>query len=264
MTRVLLHPGFHKTGTKSVQQFLSANAPLIWPHAALILPARIRAITQLAFACTRNPAPEILALLGDEMRRFLGTLSLARKGGKPPRDIIISAENLLGPMPRGDGPVYPQAQAILTALTAALRDTVAATQVTVYLSLRDQQDWARSVHAHHARRLTGLRLTDDVDKMHAALGRFPLAERAALAVPGATVMTADIATLSPQPFGIAQPFVDFLRLPPDALRQLVPVQYLHRTDPALTDEVMALNRSTLDDAAWEQAKRALLNPKVRA
>ena len=163
MTRVLLHPGFHKTGTKSVQQFLSANGPVIWPHAALILPNRIRAITQLAFASTRNPTADMLALLGDEMRRFLATLSLSRKGEKPPRDIIISAENLAGPMPRGDGPGYPALQAILTALTAALHDSAGAREVTIYLSLRDQQDWARSVHAHHARRLSGLRLTDGVD-----------------------------------------------------------------------------------------------------
>ena len=264
MTRVLLHPGFHKTGTKSVQQFLSANGPVIWPHAALILPDRIRAITQLAFASTRNPTADILALLGDEMRRFLATLSLSRKGGKPPRDIIISAENLAGPMPRGDGPGYPALQAILTALTAALHDSAGAREVTIYLSLRDQQDWARSVHAHHARRLSGLRLTDGVDQMTAALARFPLAQQAALTVPGATVLAADIATFAAQPFGIAQPFVDFLRLPPDAVARLTPVQYLHRTDPALTDQVMALNRSALDDAALEQAKRALLNPKVRA
>ena len=97
-----------------------------------------------------------------------------------------------------------------------------------------------------------------------AMDGFPLAQQAARSVPGATIVAADIATFAAQPFGIAQPFVDFLRLPPDQVARLTPVQYLHRTDPALTDQVMALNRSALDDAALEQAKRALLNPKVRA
>ncbi|MDO5612013.1 MAG: hypothetical protein Q4G14_02075 [Paracoccus sp. (in: a-proteobacteria)] len=260
MSRVLLHPGFHKTGTKSVQQFLWANGPLIWPHTALILPARITELTRLAFAQTRAPSPHNLAALGDEMRQFIGGLSLARPG-KTPRDVIISAENLIGPMPRGDDAPYPQAAAILTEVVAALRDTIAATEVMIHLSLRDQADWARSIHAHHARRLSGPRMTASPADLAADLARWPLAQRAAtLTVPGATVMATDIATLAAERFGIAQPFVDFLRLPPGAHDRLTQVPHLHRSDHALTGRMLELNRSALGGDALAQAKRALLPP----
>ena len=263
MTRVLLHPGFHKTGTKSVQHFLWSNGPLIWPHAALILPDRIRDLSRLAFACTRNPEPQFLGLLGDDLRAFLSTLSLARRN-KPPRDIIISAENLLGPMPRGDGPPYPAAVAILTEITAALRGAVAATEITIHLSLREQSAWARSLHAHHVRRLTGPRMTDSADDLAAALARWPLRDLARMTIPGATVSATDIAALAGRTFGIAQPFVNFLRLPAATLDRLSPVPHLHRSDPAVTDRMLALNRSALDDDGLEQAKRAFLAQPERA
>ncbi|MDO5630654.1 MAG: hypothetical protein Q4G22_02330 [Paracoccus sp. (in: a-proteobacteria)] len=259
MSRVLLHPGFHKTGTKSVQQFLWANGPLIWPHTALILPARITELTRLAFAQTRAPSPHNLAALGDEMRQFIGGLSLARPG-KTPRDVIISAENLIGPMPRGDGPPYPATALILTELVAALRETIDATEVTIHLSLRDQTAWARSIHAHHARRLNGPRMTASAADLATELARWPLAQRAALTIPGATVTATDIATLAGERWGIAQPFVDFLHLPAAALDQLTPVPHLHRSDHALTDRMLELNRSLLDADALAQSKRALLSP----
>lgn len=258
MTRILLHPGFHKTGTKSVQHFLLAAGPLIWPHAALVLPDRMRDISRLTFWHAEDPGPGLLAMMTAAMRDFLSTLSLTRPG-RPPRDIVISAENLLGPMPRGDGPPYPAAAAILTALVRALRERG---EVSVYLSLRDQGEWARSVHAHLARKPAGPRITLGADAFADRLAPHPLARIAdgiAAALPGTPVIAQDIADLSGERFGIAQPFVDFLRLPPAALDRLPPVPHLHRApDPAITAQLIGLNRSPLTGEALAAAKRDLL------
>ncbi|MDO5704337.1 MAG: hypothetical protein Q4G49_04595, partial [Paracoccus sp. (in: a-proteobacteria)] len=134
----------------------------------------------------------------------------------------------------------------------------------IHLSTRAPMDWARSLHAHHARRLTGLRQTGSAEDLAAGLVRWPMAALTDMTIPGTTVTATDIATLAGQPFGIAQPFVDFLRLSPHLIARLSPVPHLHRSDPAITDRMMALNRSDLNDDALEQAKRAILNRPAKA
>ena len=265
MTRVLLHAGFHKTATKSVQDFLTRNGRLIYPRAAIVLPARIRDITRTGFWVQDLPGPAMLARLRDEYRAFLGTLNLAAAKGNPGRDLIISAENIAGRLPAGDdadGP-YPAAADLIGALVGALATLPAPVEVTVYLSLRAQDDWARSLYAHTALKRHGVRVTEDQPGFAARLGRVPLADRAAAiaaALPGCRVLIRDIADLADAPFGVAQPFVDFLRLPDADLARLERPLHLHRSaDPALVDRMVALNRSDLDAAGLAAAKQGLMD-----
>ena len=148
---------------------------------------------------------------------------------------------------------------LLERLIRALRVLPPPNEVTLYLSLRPQAQWLRSLHSHLA--LKDVRLRDDLAQFSA---RFPgtitdEVPRIAAALPGLRILTRDIATLAQAPFGIAQPFVDFLDLPPDDLARLVPPGHVYRSaDPALVDQLIDLNRSRLDAEALRAAKQQLI------
>ena len=271
MTRVLLHAGFHKTGTKSVQQFLRGHGDIVWRRAAYLQPARMREIARLAFWYADDPGPAGLALIRAETETLIGGLSLTHAAtGRPTRDLIISAENLCGPMPRGVGErFYPHAPAIIGAVVQGLAGAIPTLSgVTVYLSRRPRDAWIDSVHAHHLRRTEGPRMTMDRAEFATSMPAIDLADEAqaiTAAIPDTHVLGHDITALADARFGIAQPFVDFLRLPDAALAKLGPVPHLHRAaDAQVNDQLLALNRGGLDDAALAAAKAALLDTAGQA
>ncbi|TRW97571.1 hypothetical protein FNJ84_08690 [Paracoccus sp. M683] len=262
MTRIFVHAGFHKTGTKTVQHFLHQNGPVIWPRSAIVLPSRLRQVTRIGFWYQDLPEPGLLDQWQEAMETFLRSLDLApAKPGKAGRDLIISAENLLGRMPNQVGPdPYPVAVDLLDRLIRALGVLPQPAETTVYLSQRQPQDWLRSVHSHLALK-SRIRLREDLDQFTARLGQLSLADQArhiAAALP-VRVITHDIATLAEAPFGIAQPFVDFLNLPAAALARLTPVGHVYRSAaPELVAALIALNNSALDGDALVAAKQALI------
>lgn len=258
MTRVLLHAGFHKTGTKTVQHFLRSNRPLLRDRAVLVLPARIRELTRLGFWYQDLPEPDMLDRMRDAYADFFRSLKRL-----PGRDLVISAENMLGRMPDGRSDcAYPVAGALLPAIIAALRSLPPPVEIVVYLSMRAQPGWVRSLYAHFAAKPEQPRLTEDFGRFAARFTHLSLereADRIVNALPDCPVSVQNIETLSNARFGIAQPFVDFLDLPEGRLSQFSPVEHRHRSaDPALVSELVALNRSDLDAEALAQAKRDLI------
>ncbi|RWR33029.1 hypothetical protein D2T29_08245 [Sinirhodobacter populi] len=244
--RVLLHPGFHKTATTTAQDFLHENRKLIWPHAALVLPARIRPVTEAVFAGTGITAA---------MTAFLRGLDLT-----PRRTILISGENLLGRMPRGlTGAPYPDAVPNLRALLAAFAGLGWPCEVTLYLSTRDQAGWEESLWAHHARKDRDEPFTDDLASFRARVGQVSLAEqldRIRAGLPGLRILSHDIAEFAAMPLGPGQPFVDFLALPEAQLRAFRPVAARNASLPReMTERFLALNRDWNTDTP--AAKRAL-------
>lgn len=263
MTRIFLHPGFHKTGTKSVQEFLRRNAAIIRHRAEFLLPEDVRDISRLGFWYQDFPDAQMLTQL---QTAFADLLRPPVRGN---RDLIISAENLLGRMPDGQGDQpYPAAIHLLTALVMTLQAMPGVDHITVYLSVRAQDDWARSLYGHQAMKTAKNDLTEDMASFSARLAQAPLADEARRicdAVPQVDGMVQDIASLSTAPFGIAQPLVDFLALAPDQLAQLQLPGHVHRSaDPQLVAQLVALNRGDLRGTALTQAKRALIRGNVLA
>ncbi|MFV0410187.1 MAG: hypothetical protein ACK5LJ_10980 [Paracoccus sp. (in: a-proteobacteria)] len=263
MTRVFVHAGFHKTGTKTVQQFLHENGPVIWPRSALVLPARLREVTtKIGFWYQDLPEPDLLDLWQSTMEAFLQSLDLAPgTNGRPGRDLIVSAENMIGRMPNGSGPrPYPVAVELLDRLLRALRVLPPPNEITIYLSLRPHQQWVRSIHSHLA--LKNIRLRDDLEQFAAQMSQTSItdeAQRIIDALPAARVITHDIGRLNDEPFGIAQPFVDFLGLPAANLARLTLPRHVYRSaDPALVARLIELNRSKLDSASLAHAKKDLI------
>lgn len=269
MSRILIHPGFHKTGTTSAQHFLYTNREVIWPHAALALPGRMQPVARYAAWYAAHREAPVLTFLRDEVAGFVRSLSMG-----PRRDLVMSSENLLGPMPHGtDRQPYPHApdliQALLEGVMEALETHPSPPEITLYLSLRGQSDWEASIWAHLVRKLGAVRMTTPLPRMRKALRRSHLraeTDRIAAVLPkGVRLITHDMSDLSDQPFGTAQPFVDFLspRAIPREAWQPTPAQH-HAPPRDVTNQLFALNRSDLDDDALIEAKRAVLEAAGQA
>lgn len=255
MTRVLLHLGLHKTGTTSVQKFLEDNRAAIEPATEVLLPDRTREISRWVWRFHQLGDPDVLQVIREDLQQQLAGLQLSG------RDLVISDENLLGPMPRAeDSDPYPAAATLIGIYREAMQVLPEPLQLTVCLTTRAPQDWATSIHAHLARKIRAVRLTEDRDSFTARLTRNGFARTLAAIraeLPDLDLHVNEMETLIDQPFGLAQVFVDFLNLPDN--RMLRPATHRHRSPaPELIDRLIALNRSDLDEDALATAKQALL------
>ncbi len=256
--QVFLHLGLHKTGTSSAQLFLQENRELIWPRAALVLPGRIRAVEGAVFAHHYDRDGGSLAAITAAMRAFLGTMALG-----PTRRILISSENLLGPMPRGLTPApYPDAAAIIRALIAGFDRFDWPVQVTPYLSIRAQGPWVESLWAHQIRKAQPIPFTEDLESFRSRMNRVTQAEQIDILrrdLAGIRLVTQDVAGFDGLPFGAGQPFLDFLGLTAAQRAAFQPVFRRNVAPPrAVTEALLQLNRQGLDEEALAAAKRALL------
>lgn len=256
--QVFLHLGFHKTGTSSAQMFLHENRELIWPKAALVLPGRIRAVSQAVFAHDFERDAAALRAITDAMREFLATMTLG-----PNRRIVISSENLLGPMPKGIGAApYPDAVAVVRALLAGFARFAWPVEVTLYLSTRAQAPWVESLWAHQVRKDQPIPFTEDLEPFRARMARMTQADQLQALREGLAdlrIVTQDMSRFDNLRFGAGQPFVDFLALPAAVQDRLRRVDHRNvAPSRAVTGELLALNRACLGEAELAAAKQAVL------
>jgi len=250
--RVILHAGFHKTGTTSVQRFLLANGKHIWPRCALVLPGRLRkTAARMAVRYSRYGTKALLDQFAEDLHETLSAIDPGES-----RSILISDENLAGRMPGREGQLAYSATAELMARAhQVIRDVFGEdAAITTHFTLRDPNDWLLSTYKHNLRTS---RLTLSEEEYTIAFS--PASDLAAVAktVEG-DVHTSELADLT-GPNGAAQPLLDLIDLP-DHLRARIEPQPTQNAGPSndLMKDLLSLNRSDLSDEALKAAKAALL------
>ncbi|MDF1718585.1 MAG: hypothetical protein P1U75_18240 [Antarcticimicrobium sp.] len=254
--RVLLHAGFHKTGTSTVQQALFHNRDALAPHLRLVPRARMAPAGKAARAWSAGGNPVDLALFGYELAQVMEEWD-----ADDPRPMLISAEDLCGQMP---GRAGVESYAAAAPLMRTVVDTLATLHPNAapafYFSTRQTEDWLASAHAQHLR---ASRMTLSAE---AFAGRYRAAADLATVVDGIAAALAPLPVhrcaleqSRARPLGPLDPLLDLLALPEglrDSLEPQPPV------NPALPPDclqgLLVLNRSDLDDAALRAAKRALI------
>jgi len=144
--RVIVHAGFHKTGTTSVQKFLRANGKHIYPRCALVLPGRLRkGAALMAVRYSRFGTDALLDQYGSDLHEVLSKIE--RKN----RAVLISDENIAGRMPGQDGQLTYSATSALMARTEDVICDIygAETDVVFHFTTRAPQDWLRSTYKHN-------------------------------------------------------------------------------------------------------------------
>lgn len=254
--RVVLHAGFHKTGTTTVQQALYRNRDTLASHLRLVPRVRMVPAGKAAQAWSAGGDPFDLALFGYELAQVMEAWD-----GDDPRPVVVSAEDLCGHMP---GRAGVDGYAATAPLTQAVADTLAALHPKAapvfYFSTRGAGDWLASAHVQHLRasRMT-LGAEAFRDRFRGAADLTAVAEGIAAALAPIPVHHCALEKSRARPLGPLDPLLDLLDLPEGLRDRLEPLPPANTAlPPDCAEDLLALNRSDLDDAALREAKRALI------
>lgn len=261
MTRVIVHAGFHKTGTSSLQDFLKQNRAALKPVLTYYGKAdfvkagvHARIYGQRQFWWRR-------LLFRRAFRRFLAAVPDAPL-------IVLSRETFAGAMPGhrklGGSRVenyadaaIPLAREILRGLRRRFGPDVA---VDFLYTLRDRDSWLDSVHGHLLR---SIHLTDDLADYLAGFHVLPDPEvdanRIAKALAPVPVHIAWLEDYADLPEGPAGAVLDLAGVPDDFRLALAPVGPRNPGQSrAVRDVFLKINRAGGSRAELKAKKEHLL------
>ncbi|MEQ8898640.1 MAG: hypothetical protein RID23_16255 [Roseovarius sp.] len=249
--RILVHPGFHKTGTTSVQYGLTRNAE--------VLNGRVRVLQMDDFpdaiaAARRHSAQPAPRRLKKYAAGFAAAVAPLDPGDKRP--VLVSSEKLLGWIPgRKENWSYAATPELMERLADVLEGHFGdGAGITFYFTTRAAEDWKRSVYWQNLR---SMRITEDFEAYRPRLDRAARLEdvvaqtRARLGA-RATVISRPVEALAEEPQG---PLGAILRELGVAADDLMPFKSYNMQPGGAAEELLRLNRSDLDDAALNAAKR---------
>ncbi|MDP4033193.1 MAG: hypothetical protein Q8P60_10145 [Pseudorhodobacter sp.] len=257
LLRIIVHAGFHKTGTTTVQQLLRHNATVLRPRVMLGLKPKLRPILSAARGYSTWGDPLTLMKFGHRVGVYLRQVPLG-----PYRALCLSCEELCGHMPGRDAvPDYSHAADLMHEFAeVAMAVHGPALELTFYFSCRNPANWLRSAWAEHVK---ATRLTLDfaafASRYAAAADLDAVVAQIRARLAPHRVLSARLEQCAAQPLGPAQPLIDLLPLPPvkrAALQAVAPA------NPSPAPEVLAallvLNRSDRSAGAVALAKQAIL------
>ena len=254
--RVIVHAGFHKTGSTTIQRFLRNNRKELSPRVQLLLPFRLgKGAARLAMRHSRFRTPQLLDEFAAEMCETLAPID-------PARDLVLSHENLAGRMPGRDGQKgYDCAPELMARLAVILRAHFGPdADIRFCFLTRAPDSWLKSLWLHNLR---VSRLQQDLHEFRAEITPLDTTPET-LALIEQVIAPASLHTVALEQcvaprFGPAQLLIDQLDLPQEVRTKLAP-EPAHNIGPALelAPELLALNRSALDDETLTARKAALL------
>jgi hypothetical protein len=144
MTRVVIHAGFHKTGTTTVQSTINANRRLLSRQVRCYLKPDFEKLTRMARAFAATPDEDGLVAVRRAAGKFFASVD-----DSDPRPVLMSSEDLSGTLPGRHGEHgYDAAPLILAQLSEAAGDRFgAALDLVFHFSTREAGPWLRSTCA---------------------------------------------------------------------------------------------------------------------
>lgn len=253
--RIVLHPGFHKTGTSTVQAFLRENRKALAPHVALRLRWHLRDVLAAARGYSTDRDPLTLIKFQARFGALMNDIPYM-----PRRTLILSAEELLGHLPgRGGIADYGAAPVLLYACCEIAQARFPQSEILIYLSTRAPAEWLASAHWEHVKS-SAMTLPLDVfsARFERAAALDDMADEIASRVP-VPVHRAALEAASLLPLGPADPLIALCDLPDDLRGRLTPVAPVNtRMDDTVRAALIEANRRHRAPAARNAAKRAIL------
>lgn len=248
--RIIVHPGFHKTGTSSLQAYLAANRAALSGYARIVLLDELQEPLRFAthFCIGRDPF---------DLAGFTASFAdvcedLAQK---PVQTVVISCEGLSGRTPGKRGimdyaAAVPLANAMKMAISAVFGSKI---DLTFLYTTRTAVPWLNSAWRHN---LVGYRITQDFTAFCAEFAKAAdfdrITDQVARNVGGAAVIVTPLEQVMHQP---AKAVLQLLNLPVDAIARLrEPGLKNAGISQALATEILAINRSSVTDAEAKRLK----------
>lgn len=254
--KIVIHAGFHKTGTSSVQVLLRENRKLLMPALALRLKGQMQELLQATRGYSTYLTPDAL----DKVSRRFDAL-LAELPGMPRRTLLLTAEELSGHMP-GRGPLadYSAAPVLMYLFWQRAQVAFPKTQVVFCFGTRRAEDWLPSAWAEHVKS-SGMTLEyeefcaryADASDLDAILQEI----RRRVPAPVHSVALEDCAALR---LGPADPVLDLCDIPDDLRAKLMPLPPKNtRLDTDTLADLLAINRTHPDSESRNKAKALRLS-----
>lgn len=256
---VILHAGFHKTGTSSAQAYLARHQHLI-PGLSVYITKDFKPLNDRAWTYGARP------FLPQRLRYRHALLAFMRQ--LPRHDtVVISCENLTGVPPGFVRPIFGRVDSYVQAGSALLRDMVKALrrhfgscQITLALSTRDANTWLAS---NYSQQLTSRRLTEDFDMFSASFSpRFSLADEALALIKAVNPDAAHVYPMEASanlPQGPAAPLLQLIGLTQEQINALPKAKIRNQRRPDnVQAALMEANRTVKGRRALAAAKRSIL------
>ncbi|MEH6645171.1 hypothetical protein [Sulfitobacter sp.] len=258
MRRVIIHAGFHKTGTTSLQQTLRANRAALRPDIRLVLRPGMTALCDSARAYSRSREDYDLGMVKYEAALLIESLQAEQA-----TTLIISSEDLSGHIPGRHGlHGYGAAPHLMRALSVAFKTTAPDDEVSFFFTTRAAEPWLRSCYAQHLR--ASRMVWDEADylkRRKASAEHDRILDEIKREVPGHALIDARLEEHTDRRLGISEALLDYLKLDEQRRSALVaaPAQTRNPKLPAaLLADFLDLNRSDLGPQELKKAKRGLI------
>lgn len=241
--RIIVHAGFHKTGTTSIQRALDAHRAAL-PLTVLLRPDMV-ALCESARAYSVSRSAVDLGLVQYEA----AVLADGWDG-----TVLLSSEDLAGHMPgRREVTRYDAVPVLMQTVASTFHAVHPDAKVTLAFTTREAAQWLASCHMQHLR-ATRITLTaEDYAIQFAASAQLDdIVAETAGAVPNARVHALPLN-------GPTDPLTALLALADVPAGTLPPMPHKNRSAPdALRAGLLDINRSDRSDAEARAARRALM------
>ncbi len=255
MRQILLHPGFHKTGTSSANHFLWVNRAALAPYFDLRMFRHFKAISTLCATFSKSQDPM-------DFLEFVELMDASFKENplNSDRDALISCKGFCGHLPGTPGVhSYESVPILMTYLAGYLADRYPDAQVKVVFTTRGPKDWLFSVYRQQLR---GHRLMLDFEEFahtyKAAADLRSIIDRTAAVLAPLPVMFMPLEDAAKHPLGPGGAIVDLMKVPASVKATLSPVG-VDNAGPTenIWAKFLAHNRSTAPDHQVAKLKQAI-------
>ena len=253
--RIVLHAGFHKTGTTSLQGALGAHGPAL---AGCLRVETLRTSPGLSVA---TEAARAFSRQGDAGALGLAMAEWAAGLAEGRGDLVISSEDFAGHMPGRHGLVdYRAAVMTIPAAVRALAARFAGAEVVVLMTTRAPEPWLKSLHWQLSIHPDLILKQRRFCKEFAAAAQFgAVTDPLAAALDGAArLVVTPLESLVGRRLGPVEAVYDLVALP-DPMRDSLPAlaRSNARVAEGLADQFVLLNRAKLPHAELRRAKSAM-------
>lgn len=256
--KVIFHPGFHKTGTSTLQAALRANKSRLVPEVDVILSEDMPGLTTAAKSYSVSRKPVDLALVIYEAAQVAGRIN------PQTNTTIITSESLCGYIPGRNGVQdYSAAPQLLTTISAAFQEVHPNADQTFLFSTRAARPWLQSCYAQHLR-ASRMRLSASAYVKNyassAQLGGILATVKSTL--PSCKVESAQIEDNDKTRLGMLDSLLDLTNLPATKRASLSAPDWINKAPtPAQMDAFLEINQSDLSDKD-ARAARLKLNKDI--
>ncbi|PCJ76907.1 MAG: hypothetical protein COA53_01460 [Rhodobacteraceae bacterium] len=263
MTRVIIHPGFHKTGTTSLQRFLEINATALAPYVRVILKPQMEDVASCARNCSNVSHFGMHTVRRAAFRRRFADL-LQRTPLKSGQTLLISCEALVGRMPgRKNVVAFDAAPALAKDIVRVAGKHFGDLDLTLLYTTREQASWMRSAYSHllHQSKFT---MSEEAfaKEFYRAGDLDTIISKITKAIAPRTPITSQLEATAPEPFGPASALLPLLDLPADVVAALEPAKHLNQQlDAFEKSKLQDFNAQDMTDTELSQIKRRFLRKR---